>query len=230
VFFCSLEVSGTSATNGLLNPLYWEILGRPSTVQEQSQWHNRGYSDSDLTADQAQQIRAELLRNLHAPSGAATLSQVTERVMVHSFGAKPSPNFPFYKLLQKLALQPNSTYDSLISFTRTYFQDPSSSNSRQTMIRKAYVDSLGRPPTAGDLAYWQARSMELGSNYLDILKAGEQWVLSAGNEAAFATMIRWAFELEGRPTPTSAQITNIRLASQTTLRTFEGWRKFIRKF
>ncbi|MDK2012201.1 MULTISPECIES: hypothetical protein [unclassified Deinococcus] len=100
-----------------------------------------------------------------------------------SIGVRLCPNNPFFKLLTKLSQQPESTYASLVAFTRTY------------------LDSLGRAPSDGDTAYWQALIVKSGVNYADILRAAGERVLSAGNEAVFAAMIRRAFRLSGWPQP-----------------------------
>lgn len=118
-----------------------------------------------------------------------------------SIGVRLCLNNPFFKLLTKLSQQPESTYASLVAFTRTYLQDAHVGGVRSALIERAYLDSLGRAPSDGDTAYWQALIVKIGVNYADILRAAGERVLSAGNEAVFAAMIRRAFRLSGWPQP-----------------------------
>ncbi|MVN87029.1 hypothetical protein GO986_09645 [Deinococcus sp. HMF7620] len=228
-FVCSAPGAGT-AGRGPLDSAYLEVLGRVSSAQERGLWEARGVREGTLSAAQAAQVRAELRRNVHAPAASALLSDLTLRVFLDSFGAAPHPNNPFFKLLGQLAKKPDSTYASLLDFTRSYLQDPQIDGAREGLISAAYIRSLGRPPSSGDLTYWQAQVKASGRNFTDIVQAGQDWVLSAGNEAEFSALIRRAFKAAGRAAPTGDQIIKIRLANQTTRRTFDEWKVFVQKF
>ncbi|WP_221089361.1 hypothetical protein [Deinococcus aquaedulcis] len=230
LFICSLEATGSLATNGQVDALYREVLGRPSSLQERSLWAARGYRDDNLSAAQENQVRAELTRNLHAPGAAAILTDLTRRVFFDAMGGTPHPNNPFFKLLGKLAQKPESTYSSLLAFTRTYLQDPQIDGAREGLIRAAFMRSLGRTASTADLTYWQANIKANGTTYQEVMRAAQDWVLAAGNEAEFAALIRRAFKAAGRAEPTNTQIVQIRLANQNTRRTFDGWKTFIQKF
>ncbi len=227
-FICGLEVTGGLAENGQVDAAYREIFGRASTVQERAAWQKKGFQDDDLSGTQAAQLRAALMAQLHGNAG--ELADLVTRVTQASMGVRLSPNNPFFKLLTKLSAQPDSTYQSLVDFTRTYLQDAQVSGVRAALIERAYLNSLGRMPSAGDAAYWQAQIVKTGANYTDILEAGKDWVLAAGNEAEFAAMIRRAFQLSGRPQPSMEKITQIRVKNGATRRTFDGWKTFIQKF
>ncbi|NTY00468.1 hypothetical protein [Deinococcus sp. JMULE3] len=225
---CGLEAEGTLATNGQVDGVYREVFGRGSTLQERNDWAKKGFADDGLSGAQESQLRATLTAQLHG--SAAQLAEVVTRVTQTSMGVRLSPNNPFFKLLTKLSQQPESTYASLVAFTRTYLQDAQVGGVRAALIERAYLDSLGRLPTSGDTAYWQAQIVKTGANYADILRAAGEWVLSAGNEAEFAAMIRRAFKLTGRPQPTMDKIAQIRVKSGPVLRSFAGWKAFIQKF
>jgi len=225
---CGLESEGTLATNGQVDGVYREVFGRGSTVQERGDWAKRGFRDDGLSGAQQGQLRAALLGQLHGNS--AELAEVVTRVTQASIEVRLSPNNPFFKLLTKLSQQPESTYASLVAFTRTYLQDAQVGGVRAALIERAYLDSLGRAPSGGDTAYWQAQIVKTGANYADILRAAGEWVLSTGNDAEFAAMIRRAFRLSGRPQPTMEKVAQIRVKSGATLRSFAGWKAFIQAF
>ncbi|GGK97440.1 hypothetical protein [Deinococcus radiotolerans] len=225
---CGLDTEGTMAKTGLVDDLYREVFGRGSTLQERSDWAKKGFRDSDLSGAQTTQLRAALMAQLHG--SAAELANVVTRVTQSSMGVRLSPNNPFFKLLTNLGAQPDSTYRSLVAFTRTYLQDAQVSGVRAALIERAYLDSLGRKPSSGDAAYWQAQIVQTGANYADVLRAAEEWVLSAGNEAEFAALIRRAFQLSGRPQPSMEKIAQIRVRSGAALRSFDGWKTYIRTF
>ncbi|WP_189073167.1 hypothetical protein [Deinococcus sedimenti] len=225
---CGIETEGTLATNRQVDAAYREVFGRGSTLQERSAWAQKGFRDDGLSGAQETQLRAALTAQLHGSS--AQLAEVVTRVTQTSMGVRLSPNNPFFKLLTKLSQQPDSTFLSLVEFTRTYLQDAQVGSVRAALIERAYLDSLGRAPSGGDTAYWQAQIVKTGANYTDILEAGKEWVLSAGNEAEFAAMIRRAFKLSGRPQPTMDKIAQIRVKSGPVLRSFDGWKTYIQKF
>lgn len=98
--------------------------------------------------------------------------------------------------------QDAATYETILkSVTEEMNKNPAA---RRVMIQAAYVVSLGRMPTDGDMSYWQPRS----ENFREIVEAGRNWLYSPNGAADLNAAVTSVLQFYLKRPPTQNEVNN----------------------
>jgi hypothetical protein len=246
LFFCvaallvltSVKVShaqfgyGGMETNGDVDGIFVEVLGRHPQPNEFVKWRQAGFDNSQsLSEDQKGKLRNLLKLYLKNPDGAAERKSVIRLSYKRSFGREPSSEDSDYWTGEFLKGSSALGYTELMNSERQYLQNTGNVNERRQTINRAYGVALGRFPTTGDINYWLDRMTKEGSNFTDIVKAAINygWGDKPENELELRETIKRAYVAAGNKNPSTQDINIVQVKMKAKPRVFAEIVELIKK-
>ena len=91
-------------------------------------------------------------------------------------------------------------YSQMIDELKAWLRKPEGAGDLSETIERAYMNSFGRAPSSGELAYWQSEVKAKHYGYSHIVDYSRQWLKSAGGSGEREPLIVRAYRRAfGRP-------------------------------
>jgi hypothetical protein len=170
--YAQLNTKGAAAFGGCVSDAYQIAFGRSASPQELGEWRKAGFDEANCNPyDDTPQVVEKLKATLRTPQGAKELANTIKRGYEDSLGRAPKAADLDYWTTEIAGKQKNLGYTDIINAHRLWLKDDKHQADRTYAIYQAYLNGIGRAPSAGDLEYWRNRMKQDGSNYLDCFKA-----------------------------------------------------------